>query len=214
MTDKDSHSLPYEQFMRWRSECYQRFGSIHDLPIISPFEEIRKYVHSTTRILDIGAGVHKTFLQTIQLQLDNYYSLDNDSSGDFDFCSFNDISPETMFDVMWANQILEHINIPEAIDMLSGAHRHLSPNGHICATVPNISHPVRYWADATHITPWSMYVLYSLFKNTGFHIHTLARYNKHPLTRNPIKRFVVNTVCQTFRVDWCDSLMIIAQKKC
>ena len=113
---------------------------------------------------------------------------------------------------MVANQVLEHLTVADAFAMLRAAYEHLVDGGHLLATVPNAAHPVRQW-DPTHLTAWPMNDLYSLLRNAGFQVASMARYNKYPLTRNPFKRLVVNIVCETFRVDWCDSLMIVGQKR-
>jgi hypothetical protein len=41
----------------------------------------------------------------------------------------------------------------------------------------------------------------------------MGRYNKHPLTTDPLKRWIVETVCQEFRIDWCDSIIIVGAKR-
>ena len=133
--------------------------------------------------------------------------------GDFDFRLFEEIPTDLQFDLMAANQVLEHLTISDAFTMLRSAYRHLVDGGYLLATVPNAAHPVRQWGDSTHVTPWFMNELYGLVRNAGFQVVSMARYNKYPLTRNPIKRMVVNIVCDVFRVDWCDSLVIVGQKR-
>ena len=204
-------SLSWSQLTRWRSECYQRFGSIRDLPLRSPREELQGLLRSDSAVLDIGAGVHKPLQQYVNLPTQCYFSLDSDPAGDFDFGSFDEVPSDLRFDLMVANQVLEHLTIADAFAMLCSAYRHLVEGGYLLATVPNAAHPVRQW-DATHLTAWPMSSLYSILRYAGFQVVSMARYNKHPLTRNPIKRAVVNIVCEVFRVDWCDSLMIVGQK--
>jgi SAM-dependent methyltransferase len=203
--------LSYNQLTRWRKECNQRFGNIHDVSIRGPQAELQTLLQPNSRVLDVGAGVDKPLRNTIREPEQRYYSLDNDPDGSFDFASFDDVPLDMKFDVMVANQVLEHLTIDEAYGMLCTAYRHLSEGGHFLATVPSPSHPVRQW-DPTHLTPWPMNDLYGLFRASGFQVSTLCRYNKYPLTRNPFKRLVVNIVCEAFRVDWCDSLMIVGTR--
>jgi hypothetical protein len=106
---------------------------------------------------------------------------------------------------------LEHVTVDAAVAMVRAAFRRLSSGGRMLATVPNAAHPVRQ-RDCTHITPWPTNDLYSLLRSAGFRIDTMARYNKLPLTSNPFKRWVVRTVCQEFRVDWCDSILAVGSK--
>jgi len=163
-------------------------------------------------VLDIGAGVHKPLQQSASLPTQRYFSLDNDPTGDFDFRSFEEVPSDLTFDLMVANQVLEHLTIADTFAMLRAAYKRLVDGGHFLATVPNAAHPVRQWGDSTPLTAWPMNDLYSLLRNAGFQVISVARYNKYPLTPNPFKRLIVNIVCETFRVDWCDSLMIVGQK--
>lgn len=209
----EQQTFSYYQLTHWREECHQRFGSIHHLPLIAWGQELQSLLKKDSRVLDIGAGVKKPLQKTIKDARQRYYSLDNDQAGRFDFCSFDDIPPDLQFDVMVANQVLEHLTINDAFDMVSSGYQKLVEGGCFLATVPNPAHPVRYWADVTHITHWPFNDLYGLFRTAGYSVRTLARYNKTALTHNPIKRMVTNIVCESFRIDWCDSLLIVGQKK-
>jgi len=182
------------------------------LPLWSPQEELGSLLNPATCVLDIGAGVNKPLKQSIRLSTQRYFSLDTDPAGQFDFHSFEDIPTHVEFDLMVANQVLEHLTVADVLATLRAAHGHLASDGHFLATVPNPAHPVRQWGDATHMTAWPMYDLYGVFRAAGFYVRALTRYNKHPLPRNPIKRIIVNVVCEVFRVDWCDSLMIVGQE--
>ncbi len=205
--------LPWSQLTRWRGECYQRFGSIHKLPVRTIGAVTAELLKPDSRVLDIGAGVHNSFKQSLTQPGHKYFSLDIDPEGEFDFHSFDEMKEDVKFDFMVANQVLEHLTISETLDMLCSAENHLNAGGYFFATVPNMAHPVRYWADASHVTSWGLNDLYSIFRNAGFHVHAMARYNKYDLLRNPLKRYIVDVVCEVFRVDWCDSLMIVGQKQ-
>lgn len=207
----DSNQFSWSRLMQWRSECFKRFGSVLDLPLRTPGEELAAVVTAGNRVLDVGAGAHKPFRTAIASAAAEYFSMDTDPQGSFDFRSFADVSGDELFDVVLANQVLEHMTVDEAFGVVAAAFRHLSGGGYLVATVPNAAHPVRQW-DCTHITPWPASDLYSLLRSAGFHITTLARYNKFPLTANPLKRWIVNTVCKEFRVDWCDSVMVSGRK--
>jgi hypothetical protein len=204
--------LSYHQLTRWRNECNQRFGSIHVLPIRGPQAELRALLQPHSRVLDVGAGVDQPLRETIQGPEQQYYALDTDPDGQFDFGSFADIPADMQFDLLVANQVLEHLTIDDAFGMLCAAYQHLKIGGHMLATVPNPAHPVRQWGDATHVTAWPLNDLYGLFRASGFEVASLCRYNKVPLTRNPLKRLIVGVVCETFRVDWCDSLLIVGTR--
>jgi 2-polyprenyl-3-methyl-5-hydroxy-6-metoxy-1,4-benzoquinol methylase len=198
--------------MRWRTECHQRFGAILDLPITSsPQSELHTLLRPGLRVLDVGAGAHKPLRQAVTPVTDSYFSLDTDPDGEFDYRSFEDITPGVEFDLVVANQVLEHLSLEQAFEMARSAFQRLSDGGHLLATVPNAAHPVRQ-RDCTHVTAWPVNDLYSLVRSVGFEVVSIGRYNKFPLTTNPVKRWIVRTVCEQFRMDWCDSIVAVGVK--
>lgn len=212
MSDSEN-TLSWSELTRWRGECHQRFGSILELPVRPIDSVLFELLHPSSKVLDIGAGVAKPLKNSIVQPGQSYFSLDSDPNGDFDFRSFDEMGSELKFDLMVANQILEHLTISETLKMLRSAEKHLSAGGYFFATVPNMAHPVRYWADASHVTAWPLNDLYGIFRNAGMGVYAMVRYNKYVFPRNPLKRLIVNIVCEVFRVDWCDSLIIVGQKQ-
>jgi SAM-dependent methyltransferase len=197
----------------WRKECGQKFGTISELEIIgSPYDEARKLMPKGGGILDIGSGTEKPLLRFLGVPRDQYSSMDVDPDGDFDFHSFDDIPANKKFDMIVANQVLEHIYVDQAFELLRGTRRHLTDSGVLLATVPNAHHPVRQRSTVMHVVAWPFGDLYGLFRECGYRVVKLARYNKHPLGWNPLKRLVVKIVCEKFRVDWCDSVLIAGMK--
>jgi hypothetical protein len=207
----ENTQFSWNRLMQWRSECFQRFGPILDLPIRTPGEALTDVIGANSHVLDVGAGAHKPFRSAIISSGASYFSMDTDPQGDFDFRSFADVPENTRFDVVLANQVLEHMTVGEAFSIVASAFQHVSGGGRFVATVPNAAHPVRQ-RDCTHITPWPANDLYSLVRSAGFEVTAMARYNKFPLTANPLKRWIVKTVCNEFRMDWCDSVMAVGRK--
>ncbi len=204
-------AISWNLLMGWRTECHQRFGSILELPICNLGEELEALLGPKIRVLDVGAGAHKPLQTLVSRAGASYYSMDQDPEGEFDFRSFADVPAELDFHLVVSNQVLEHLAAAPAFSLVKLIHSRLSPGGSLLATVPNAAHPVRQ-RDCTHVTAWPMNDLYSLVKSSGLDVVSMARYSKFPLTRNPLKRWVVRTACEAFRMDWCDSLMIVAKK--
>jgi hypothetical protein len=197
--------------MKLRSECHAKFGSVLDLPLITPVEELADHLGITIRVLDIGAGAHKPYEERVLNSGAAYFSMDTDPEGTFDYGCFADVPPETRFDFILANQVIEHLTVDACREMLSSAFEHTTPGGKIMVTVPNAAHPVRQ-RDCTHVTPWPANDLYSILSMVGFEVAKLTRYNKFPLTSDPLKRWIVDLVCKEFRMDWCDSIMAVAYR--
>jgi hypothetical protein len=209
--DHSYNTVSWSQITRWRGECGERFGSILQIPIASsPYAEFQKLLQPNSRVLDLGAGVEKPIKNYLKGQ--RYFSLDNDPNGQFDYRSVDDIPAGQEFDIAVANQLFEHISLTVGYELMSGVYRHTANGGYFLATVPSVSHPVRYWGDATHIQHWPLGDFYGLFRTAGFEVYKIARYNKSPLPRNPLKRYIIRTVSESFRMDWCDSLMIVGKK--
>jgi hypothetical protein len=205
-------TISYTQLTRWAPECVKRFGKIHEIPIIlSGYKECRHLYHGG-KVLDVGAGVTKPLKQALALDDKNYFSLDNDPEGKFDFTSFGEIPPGMKFDLIVLNQILEHLTIDESVIMIQHVDARLADRGHVFISVPNMQHPVRFWGHALHITPWPYDHLYGLVRHCGLDVVAIARSNKFSPPLNPIKKFIIGTVCEVFRIDWCDSILLVAKK--
>jgi SAM-dependent methyltransferase len=195
----------------FRRECFERFGSITRLRFIQePYALFRTYTHPDATVLDVGSGVDLPLKAHIQRE--HYYSLEPDPRAQSDFRHTNDIPGDLHFDLAWSNQVLEHVTIAEAMEIVSGVYRVLKPGGYYISTVPNVAHPVRYWADSTHKTHWSIGDYYGLFRMNDYSVVDYVRYGKVDLPSNPIKRFIVQTVSEAYRIDWADSIAIVAQK--
>lgn len=197
-----------------RTECVKKFGSIFDLPIIDDphAEMIRNYKEGN--VLDLGAGKYKPLLVWVKDHLKNgkYYSLDNDPEGEFDFNEFDSIPKDLKFSLITANQFFEHLDVEEALDFMTKVSDKLEKGGVIIATVPNIAHPNRQAADITHKTAWGYHSFYTVFKFAGLEVTKIARYSKvHP--KGYIQRKITDYMRVIYRMDWCDSILVIGQKK-
>jgi hypothetical protein len=210
-TMNNTYQGSWNRLMKWRKECYVRFGPVSNMPLRSLADELPGLLSSHCRVLDVGAGAHKPLQALVESSSAIYFTMDTDPGGTFDFRSFEDMPPETRFDVITADQVLEHMPVEDAFTIVSEAYRHLSEGGSFVASVPNTAHPVRQW-DCTHVTAWAPNDLYSLLRSAGFFVKSMSRFNKFPLTTNPFRRWVVKTVCREFRVDWCDSIVSVGQK--
>lgn len=205
-------AISWSELVRFRAEGGKRFGAIHDIPIVDLRTVLRTMADGTTRVLDVGAGASKPLLRILQGVEVEYRSLDTDPAGDFDFHDVGDIPADLRFELAVANQILEHVTPGTALEIVRGVAGVLAPGGRLAATVPNAQHPVRHWGDATHVTAWPYLDLYGLFRLAGLEVERVARYTKRRLTRRPIRRMIVKTVAREYRVDWCDSILVVGRR--
>ncbi len=203
----------YGSFTDLRNECFKKFGTIFDLPIISdPYSEVT-FLFENGNILDLGAGKDIPFYKNIQSKIQDgkYYSLDNDPHGTFNFRYISEIPITLKFSLVFANQFFEHLHYEDALNTASELKDKICDGGYVGFTVPNISHPNRYWGDFTHVTPWNYNNLYMLVKFTGCEVIKIARYSKrHP--QGLIEKIITKYVSRVYRMDWCDSILIIGRK--
>jgi hypothetical protein len=205
-------SVSWSELTAWRSECFERFGSIHDVPIVDHSRELKRLTAEARRLLDFGASADHPLKRTLDPDRTAYWSLDPDPVGSYDFADLSDVPDDLRFDLVVADQVLEHVPLGDSITVVTGIAAVLEPGGRFVATVPNASHPVRHWGDATHVTPWPVFDLYGLFRVAGLEVESLARYGKRRLSWRPVRRLIVRAVASEFRVDWCDSLMIVGRR--
>lgn len=203
--------VSWSELTRWRSECHGRFGTIHDLRVVELGPVMQELVGDSRKVLDVGAGVDQPFHETASRGGARYFTMDTDPLGDFDFERPSDVPDDLRFDLAVANQVLEHLLISEAVGLVRGIADVLAPGGRFAATVPNASHPIRQWGDATHVTAWPVFDLYGLFRLAGFEVDILARYGKRKQSSNPFRRLIVSIVAEEFRMDWEDSILIVAR---
>src|SRR4051812_32680057 len=127
-------TVSWRQVTSWRRECYDRYGSIHDMPIVDVSRELTRLVGSARNVLDFGAGTDKPLRARIPDGA-GYWSLDPDPEGDFDFTALSDVPADQRFDLVVADQVLEHLQLADAVDVARGIAGVLEPGGRFVATV-------------------------------------------------------------------------------
>ena len=204
----------YGEHVALRNECGQRFGPLPELRIIKPHKVIKQIIGTSDgSILDFGCGQDQYHKTEYEIPDNRYFSLDNDPQGDFSFRNLGEIPSDQRFSLVIMNQVIEHMAFQECVATMATLKDSVDAGGQVLVTVPNVQHPVRYWGDLDHVTPWSFEDIYAIFRRLEFDVEQIGRFNKYRLPLNPIKRFVLSTVCQGFRIDWCDSIVVVGRKK-
>ena len=204
--------MNYSHLFKGRQEGFQKYGSIYQLPIIrSPYEYLRAYYREGL-VLDIGAGADLYIKTLLRLDDNTYFSLDNDPSGPFSYNQISDIPDGMEFKWIIMNQLVEHLTIDQAVIMLTGLKSFFHPEGQAIITTPNIFHPNRFWGDPTHLTPWGHNALYGLLTGIGYQVPYIFRYSKNHRPIDPLTWVVERIMRRLYRIDWCDSIMVIATR--
>lgn len=211
MSELNLKFFSYGFYTDARSECFEKFGSIFDVPVVPSLMGEINTTYQGGKVLDVGAAKEKVLMRDMALDDNNYFTLDNDPEGGFDFNTISEIPNDMRFSMMVANQFFEHLTIDEAVEYIQLLSDYLEEGGVFIASVPNVSHPNRYWGDPTHRTPWDYKGLYMIMKYGGLETLKIARFGKaHP--QSLLDRFLAKSMARIYRIDWCDSILIIAQK--
>ncbi len=151
-----------------RDQAAPRLKPILKLPLVaSSIDLIRKTVKKGDRLLDIGANDRnlEKALQASGEQV-QYYSFDVDRSLPHDYYNLSEIGFQ--FDVITILEVIEHIPAGDVVGLFQRTAELLKQNGSIIVSTPNVCHPVRFWRDCTHITPFRYDELAGLLSSAGF----------------------------------------------
>lgn len=204
--------MDYSRISQGRKEAFQRFGSIYQLPIVRSAYDYLKHRYEGGTVLDVGAGKDLYIRQLLALGETTYFSLDNDPSGVFTYQQVEDIADGMRFDWMILNQVLEHLTLDSALNLLRALLPHLHADGRMLITVPNVFHPIRYWADPTHMTALTYAALYALCCDAGYQVLDIYRYSKNRGPLDPLSWVIERVMRHLYRIDWCDSILLIATR--
>ena len=126
------------------------------------------FLRPGSRLLDIGS--HD---RALSAYLDRripggltYRSMDIDRSHQHDFYSLADI--EGQFDAVVCFEVVEHMPPSMALDLFATAYRCMAPKGRLFVSSPNVYHPMSFWSDCTHITPYRIRHLAGWMATAGF----------------------------------------------
>ena len=218
LNDSDMHStgsIPYDTFFSLSIEGVGRYGSIFDLPVA---EEPYSYLTTAYRreypggkILDFGCGAQKVLRNVLDVDNGLYFGCDSDPAAEVPFRSLDEIPHELQFQIVVANQVLEHLAFSQVIQHVLHLGRLVAPGGILLLSVPNPQHPTRHLSNPTHLTPLNYLNLYALLTLAGMETIRCVRCNKVPGPRW-YERPMVNMMCRVFRMDWCDTVYAVGRR--
>jgi len=127
-----------------------------------------KFLRPHMRVLDIGANDRalKTFIEKQTHFSLEYKSMDVDRTHQHDFYDLAAIQGE--YDAISCFEVIEHMPPGVGLELLRHAHRLLAPKGRLFVSTPNVYHPMSFWSDSTHITPYRIRHLAGWMATAGF----------------------------------------------
>lgn len=212
----ENSSVSYDHFIDLCEKAGKRHGNILDWKLgIHPYAYVKQAYerdYKGGRVLDFGCGAKKPLQAWLGLDDNHYFTCDSDPGGNFSFSDPRSIPDNEMFDIITANQVLEHLTFDDGIAVVKELARHLKPGGIFQIGVPNQSHPTRYLSSPVHVTPWNYLNLCAVIEMAGLDPAVVRRHNKFP-PPNIIMRPLINYLCRTFRIDWADAIYVVGKTK-
>lgn len=158
----------WNEILKGRKIAGQNLPHLMSLPVVKSARELLPEVlKKGSSVLDIGANDRnlKRFLAKKGLDAE-YLSLDADRTLKHDYHEFREIG--RTFDAAAAFEVIEHMELPDAIECFRNVYTLLKNGGVFIVSTPNVCHPTVFWRDCTHITPFRYDELYGLLASTGF----------------------------------------------
>ena len=211
MKENSPEEVPYDRFFSLVGKYARQFGDIFSLPVGVEsrlhIEKLYTTEYRNGKVLDFGCSAAKQLQKVLKIGDDLYHTCDNDASGTFTYESVDDITAESLYDIIAADQVIEHLSFAEGIRVAIKLGAHVAPGGIFQISVPNTQHPTRFLSNPTHQTPWNYLNICALLDLGGLAPVYFFRCNKKPPPSRKDKR-IVDTVCRVFRMDWCDTVYV------
>ena len=208
----DDGNIDWQKLYQQRQAVAAQFGEIWDLPVAKRYHTVLSGIgQNGISMLEIGAGDRslKEKMTGYWGALD-YRSCDIDSTFPHDFSDIAEVTGE--YDLVCAFELIEHLSLGEAHQMLVRAYNVLKPGGKIALTTPNIFYPPAYLRDATHITPFCYDELGGLVALVGFDVLQVYRLYHDSYLKKLFKRILLYPLFRIMGIDFARQIMVVAQK--
>lgn len=140
----------------------------------------------------------------------NYKSMDIDRETFQDYYSLDEVK-ET-FNIILLFEVIEHLTLPEGVQMLKKIYELLKPNGRLILTTPNLYHPGRYWDDASHRTPFRYDEIGGVLLGLGYRVRHIYRVHNDAFFQKIFRLFLM-PLHKYLDIDFAKSILIIAEKE-
>jgi cyclopropane fatty-acyl-phospholipid synthase-like methyltransferase len=170
-----------------------------------------EFLRPHMRVLDIGANDRalKAFIEKQARFSVQYKSMDVDRSHQHDFYDLAAIQGE--YDAISCFEVIEHMPPGVGLELLRHAHRLLVPNGRLFVSTPNVYHPMSFWSDSTHITPYRIRHLAGWMASAGFVRvwgYRVCRMN----LRKRLRAWRYRGLLRLLNIDFAPGVVVIGEK--
>ena len=205
-------TIDWSRLYEQRRNVAKRFGTIWQVPIARRYHEVlRTLGQEFVSVLEIGAGDRR-----LKNKMESYWghfkysSCDLDPHHDHDF---SDIESDTgEFDLICAFEMIEHLELDEAQQLLCKCFDSNVKGGQIAITTPNIYYPPDFLRDATHRTPFCYDELGGLLQLCGYETTAIFRLYNDSVAKKLIKRVLMYPLFRVLGIDFAHQIMVIGRK--
>lgn len=172
---------------------------------------VQPYLGENCRVLDVGSGNRQSLpkLKLIQPKL-VFKSMDIDRSCRHDYYSLAEINEQ--FDLILLFEVIEHLDFPEGVAMLTRIKELLVPGGKLVMTTPNVFHPNRYW-EYSHKVSYRYDEIGGLLLSLDFGIKEIFRIYNNAFIPRLIRLYLAAPIHRYFDIDFARSIAVVAEKK-
>ena len=202
--------IDWSKIRRGRDAASKSLPKITKIPIVkSNRQVISNILKDGDAILDIGANDRnlEKDINSTGINL-SYFSLDIDKNLPHDY--FDIATIDRKFDVIVALDVIEHMTLIDTVVLLGRIHELLNTSGRVVISTPNVCHPVRFWRDCTHVTPYRYDELAGLLISAGFHDIKIYRI-KDMKTKDKLRSWIYRPLLRLLDIDFAPGIVAVAK---